>query len=476
MTRREFIALDGGWGWLIVCGAGLSSMFIVPVSQVFSMIYGNKFEELGISATEMSIIMNVNQAFGMILALANVPLLRNYGYRKIAVIGQLLYSSGIILTSFATCFIHFIITYGMITSLGSTMSFSANMLAVNTYFNEKRGQAVGVYMLVAGLGQIFVPHVISLILSIYNSEGTMLILGGMTLNHIIGALLLHPIEWHAKRVNNAENKSESIKTIGDDANINHQMRKLSILGLRSEDVKKSSAPRAKNKFLLMGMIQQVAMILDLELLRDTVYMTTFTCLSFVLFVELNFNVLMPLILDELRFDMNSIATMLSVLGIADLVFRGLAPYIGEWLRQPPMAMLFFSLVINLISRMALIFTQTYVATLIVSISLGVAKGFRIVYMNILISTSAPLEKFAAASSIQNLGNGCIMLIASPVLGLIKDIAGSYILCIIFLNIITLLILIMLLGLFATKYIKNRKKLNTFYELEHVCKKCDFNCQ
>jgi hypothetical protein len=37
----------------------------------------------------------------------------------------------------------------------------------------------------------------------------MLILGGMTLNHIIGALMLHPIEWHAKRINDAEVNSKN---------------------------------------------------------------------------------------------------------------------------------------------------------------------------------------------------------------------------------------------------------------------------
>jgi hypothetical protein len=54
--------------------------------------------------------------------------------------------------------------------------------------------------------------------------------------------------------------------------------------------------------------------------------------------------------------------------------------------------------------------------LIVSILLGVAKGFRILYMNILIPNCVPFEKLAAATNIQALVNGFISLSASPILG------------------------------------------------------------
>lgn len=88
---------------------------MIPIIQNFGMIYGSAFKRFGISATQSTLIINVNQAFGMVLGMMNGPLLRKYGYRKMAVAGSLLYSSGVILTSFGSSLIHFIITYGMIT-------------------------------------------------------------------------------------------------------------------------------------------------------------------------------------------------------------------------------------------------------------------------------------------------------------------------------------------------------------------------
>jgi sugar phosphate permease len=100
----------------------------------------------------------------------------------------------------------------------------------------------------------------------------------------------------------------------------------------------------------MGWIQQIVILLDLELLRDSLYISIMLSISAVMFVEMNFTSLMPLILSELNLEMESIATMLSALGIADLVFRGLAPYVGEWLHQPPMSMFLSSLVMVVIAR------------------------------------------------------------------------------------------------------------------------------
>ena len=81
--------------------------------QNFGLVYKDVFVNLGLSATETSIILNMNQAFGMLLALLNGPLLRLYGYRKISILSSLLYSFGVIFTSFSTTFIEFLLFYGI---------------------------------------------------------------------------------------------------------------------------------------------------------------------------------------------------------------------------------------------------------------------------------------------------------------------------------------------------------------------------
>lgn len=65
----------------------------------------------------------------------------------------------------------------------------ATFLIVNTYFTSRRGQAVGLSMAGTSVGQMLMPQVVRLLLDSYGYSGTTLILGGLCLNGIAGALL-----------------------------------------------------------------------------------------------------------------------------------------------------------------------------------------------------------------------------------------------------------------------------------------------
>lgn len=81
----------------------------------FGLIFKDKFVDMNMSATDVTIIINLNSAFGMTLGLVNGPLLRNFGYRKIAIVAGIFFSFGFFLTSWANSFTHFFITYCFIT-------------------------------------------------------------------------------------------------------------------------------------------------------------------------------------------------------------------------------------------------------------------------------------------------------------------------------------------------------------------------
>lgn len=67
------------------------------------------------NATDVSIIINVNLASGMLLGMINGALLKTYGYKKVAIAGSILHTVGIMLTAFANSFSLFIICYGILT-------------------------------------------------------------------------------------------------------------------------------------------------------------------------------------------------------------------------------------------------------------------------------------------------------------------------------------------------------------------------
>lgn len=89
---------------------------------------------------------------------------------------------------------------------GSGINSSANSLALNTYFKEKRRIATGLSWTLTGMGPIVMPQLIAVILPLYGIEGSLLLYTGLALNAVVCALLFQPVQWHVKSQNNLEEK------------------------------------------------------------------------------------------------------------------------------------------------------------------------------------------------------------------------------------------------------------------------------
>jgi MFS family permease len=85
-----------------------------------------------------------------------------------------------------------------ISAVGFNLLTSGLNLAINTYFRERRGKAVGFGTTAMGLGPVFMPIVISNLMDVYGIMGTALLLGALSLHSLVGALLLQPVKWHMK--------------------------------------------------------------------------------------------------------------------------------------------------------------------------------------------------------------------------------------------------------------------------------------
>lgn len=91
------------------------------------------------------------------------------------------------------------------------MATSANSLALNTYFKEKRRFATGFSWSATALGPIITPHVITLLMHHYGVQGTVLIFCGFALNAIACSLVLQPVQWHVKKPAKSDEVEEALK-------------------------------------------------------------------------------------------------------------------------------------------------------------------------------------------------------------------------------------------------------------------------
>ncbi|GLH01440.1 Uncharacterized protein GBIM_07590 [Gryllus bimaculatus] len=199
MTRKQQAAPhstvpEGGWGWMVT--VGMAIMFISTTGHytAFGLLFQDFLDKLDSRTTGATVIMNALTAAVNFTGLVTNYLLRTMSYRVVSVIGGLLFSVGIILTVVADSIIQVVITYSIIAGVGLGLLAPSSYLAFNSYFNEKRGIAMGICQAAIGLGFMVAPPVCQYLLEQYSFRGAILILGGIALNSIVGAMLFRPLK------------------------------------------------------------------------------------------------------------------------------------------------------------------------------------------------------------------------------------------------------------------------------------------
>ncbi|KAK9509593.1 hypothetical protein O3M35_006872 [Rhynocoris fuscipes] len=257
--------------------------------------------------------------------------------------------------------------------------------------------------------------------------------------HEKGDLLEPDSKWWSKESNNVRNET-----------CDKLLRRL-----QSEDPSACTkiSEKEEPKKLKKPWYIKVVKFFDLDLLKDGVYRNIWLGMSLAFTGEINFSLMTPLILGDRNFNIEETATFMSVIASADIIFRFLSPFAGEKLKVPPRYMYMYSLIMLVITRSALTFVYSYRSVFAVCLALGVAKGFRTVYMTLVIPNHVALEKLPSASGLQTVLNGILLLAFGPVVGFVRDISGDYNLCIYMINCMSLSTII----LWSVEYLVRRGK-------------------
>ncbi|XP_037725205.1 uncharacterized protein LOC119556824 isoform X1 [Drosophila subpulchrella] len=195
---EDFVAPDAGWAWLVCVAAGVSNLSIYPCLQQFGFLFRERLSDLGMSSSQITAIINTNPAVSACTGLLNGPMFRRFTFRQVAMAGALLISGGIVLTAFCETFLGYMVAYALLFGFGMGISVSASSLAINTYFQQKRRRAAGFSWTITGLGPIFLPHLVTFMLTIYGVQGTTLLFAAISLHAFVCALIYQPVRYHVK--------------------------------------------------------------------------------------------------------------------------------------------------------------------------------------------------------------------------------------------------------------------------------------
>nr|CAD7432647.1 unnamed protein product [Timema monikensis] len=178
------------------------------IEPSFGLLFGDTLKELNVATTGASVIMSTLDGMINFSGLFVGPLIRTYSYRKVGLFGAFLSALGLLLTAPASSMAHILATYSIIGGLGVGFATTAGFVALNHYFSKYRGQAVGLSMAGTALGFMVMPQAVQLLLSEYDFQGSVLVLGGVALHSVVGSLLLQPIKWHMRPAKEEEDEDE----------------------------------------------------------------------------------------------------------------------------------------------------------------------------------------------------------------------------------------------------------------------------
>lgn len=195
---------------------------------------------------------------------------------------------------------------------GATFALMIGNISIQTYFDVHRNKANGIAMAISAIGLVISPIYITILQQLFDPDGAMLILAAFAMNGFISAVLLQPVKWHMKTIR-VENNIELLERNETEIEIhriqdNHQFGQNII-----------------TKWLVDNF--------DLTLLKDKTVRNTIIGISLVDYAELNYFMIVPFILDDLKYNTIEVATLMSINGMVEIIFRFLSPFIGDYFGQ-----------------------------------------------------------------------------------------------------------------------------------------------
>ncbi|CAN8017023.1 unnamed protein product [Ixodes persulcatus] len=181
---------DTGWSWVVAAACGWCFFWTMIVNRCGGIVFVTMISEMGASRETASWPFSLLGAVSNIFAVVSGVLIRRLPLRTVSILGSLLVATGVLLCAAVYNITAIIISLGVITSIGQGLIFPSNMVAINSYFQKYRASGSGISYVGGTLVSFVFPPILLYLNETYGLRGTLLIVGGFTLNAVAGSLLI----------------------------------------------------------------------------------------------------------------------------------------------------------------------------------------------------------------------------------------------------------------------------------------------
>ncbi|XP_063077396.1 monocarboxylate transporter 12-B [Engraulis encrasicolus] len=192
-TAEGVLPPDGGWGWMIVAGCFMVTVCTRAVTRCISIFFVEFQMHFGHDYSGTAWIHSIVDCTTMLCAPLGSFIGNRYSCRVAVILGGLLSSTGLIVSSLASSLEYLYLSLGVLTGLGFALCYTPAIAMVGTYFSERKALAYGIAMSGSGIGTFVLAPVVQLLIDYYSWRGALLILGGFVANLCVCGAVLRPI-------------------------------------------------------------------------------------------------------------------------------------------------------------------------------------------------------------------------------------------------------------------------------------------
>ncbi|TNM99493.1 hypothetical protein fugu_012526 [Takifugu bimaculatus] len=197
--RQAHLKEDGaGWSSPACFIATICTRAVTRCVSVFFVEFQLRFEK---DYSSTAWIHSITDATTMLCAPLGGFLGNWLSCRVTIILGGLLSSAGLILSSFASSLEQLYFCTGVLTGLGFALSYTPAISMVGVYFSERKALAYGIAMSGSGIGTFILAPTVQMFIEYYSWRGALLVLGGLVSNLCVCGALMRPL--HPKRAGRA---------------------------------------------------------------------------------------------------------------------------------------------------------------------------------------------------------------------------------------------------------------------------------
>ncbi|XP_068201834.1 monocarboxylate transporter 13-like isoform X1 [Palaemon carinicauda] len=380
---------DGGWGWIVAIGAFISQTMVNTILPAYGILYSEFLLGLETSALVSSWIYNLMVFTMMLSGLFLKAFIEEFGLRMTGFLGTILIFIGTIATAFADSPWFIMFFYSFVVGMGNGLLGPLSYGIPSYYFKRRVGIANAIMSSGVSLGQIVGPLLITRLQDQYAFRGSVIILSAFFLNAFVGTIVFHPPEWHKK--------------------------------------KPTEVPRAtktdRSYIVLLRILKNV--LKTLTLIKSPVASIVAIGGSITLMSYLNFLVLLPFFMQEEGFSVADAAYCLSLSGLANLVTRLVVSTLSDysWFNKRYCYMA-GALTIGILAVVFCLVTDStskFIAIGFWGGGVGICMGL----INLLMIEYVGREQHINELSFNCFTSSIFFIVSGPLLGLIRDVSGSY---------------------------------------------------